>query len=59
MHRNTFWPIEIKWGRQLRPNDLKQIQKYKQGKIFARVDDIGIINHTPVIPLPLGLLDLF
>lgn len=58
VNKQKFWPIEIKWGKQLRPNDLKQIQKYKNGKIYARTNEITSINHTPVIPLPLALLQV-
>jgi len=58
VENKKFWPIEIKWGSQLRPKDLKQIQKYKNGKIFAKVLTPEQINGTPVVPLPLALLDL-
>ena len=58
VYQNKFWPVEIKWGCQLRSNDLKQIQKYPHGKIYARVNRIGAINHLPVIPLPLALMNI-
>lgn len=56
--KNKFWPIEIKWTNQIRPNELKQILKYKNGKIWARVSAEKQINHTPILPLPLELLAL-
>jgi predicted AAA+ superfamily ATPase len=33
---NKFYPVEIKWGKQIRPKDLKQIQKYPNGLILGR-----------------------
>jgi len=54
-----MWPIELKWTNQLRPSDLKQINKYKNGCIWAKVRDNGAINNTPVKPLPLALLEMF
>lgn len=58
VHKNKFYPIEIKWTSQLRPKDLKQISKYSHGKIYARTRQLSEINYLPVIPLPLALLGL-
>ncbi len=47
-----FWPIEVKWTEQMRSKDLKQIQKYKNGIVLSKQQDIGKINTTPSFPLP-------
>ena len=53
---DNFWPIEIKWTSQLRPADLKQILKYKNGVIWTQLKSKGQIKHTPKLPLPWALL---
>ncbi|MFC1708252.1 ATP-binding protein [Planctomycetota bacterium] len=53
-----FWPVEVKWSRQLRPKDLKQIRKYENGRILARTRSPGALEGVPVQPLPLALLRL-
>lgn len=53
-----FWPIEIKWGNQLRPKDLKQIGKYPNGRILAKSMQPGMINQIKTEPLPLALARL-
>lgn len=58
IHQKKFWPIEVKWRNQLRPSDLKQIVKYKDGRIWAKVHDISTVNGTPLLPLPWALLEL-
>jgi len=54
--KNKFWPIEIKWSHQLRPPELKQILKYKNGEIWAKVSTKSLLEKTPILPLPLALL---
>lgn len=54
-----FWPVEVKWRRQLRPGDLKQIAKYPNGRIWARGRTPSRLQGVPVEPLPLALLRLF
>ncbi|PCH56954.1 MAG: ATPase [Legionellales bacterium] len=54
-----FWPIEIKWTTQIRPNDIKQILKYNNGQIWAKVLQEGNIEKTPIQPLPLMLATYF
>jgi len=56
--KETFWPIEVKWTGQLRPKQLKQIVKYKNGIIFTKSRHPGVIQDVPTIPLPLALLRL-
>jgi len=53
-----FWPIEVKWRNQLRPSDLKQILKYKNAKIWSKCYTASQIEQTPILPLPLALLEL-
>lgn len=56
--QQRFWPVEIKWTHQLRAKDLKQIQKYPNGKILAKMNTAGNIGGIPAEPLPLALLRL-
>lgn len=58
LFKNRFWPIEVKWRTQMRPKDLKQIVKYKNSRIFAKIDESSDINGVEAIPLPLALLEL-
>jgi len=53
-----FWPVEIKWTRQIRPQDLKQIAKYRNGRILGKSQQFGNIHGVRVEPLPLALLRL-
>lgn len=54
-----FWPIEVKWTHQLRAQDLKQIQKYSNAQIWAKVDSIKTILNIKTIPIPLALIQEF
>ncbi len=56
--QNRFWPLEIKWTRQLRPKDLKQIAKYPNSRILTRLRQKGKILGISTEPLPLELLRL-
>lgn len=56
--KQKFHPIEIKWTTQLRSKNLKQIKKYKNGKIWARTREFGSIEGISVTPLVIGLLRL-
>ncbi|MCD4750408.1 MAG: ATP-binding protein [Thermoanaerobaculales bacterium] len=51
-----FWPVEVKWSEQARPAELKQIQKYENGRILTRSRSVGAVQGLPTIPLPLALL---
>jgi predicted AAA+ superfamily ATPase len=55
---NRFWPVEIKWTRQLRPKQLKQIAVYPNGRILTKSTVKGEIQRIPTEPLPLALLKL-
>jgi len=56
--QNRFWPVEIKWSRQLRPKDLKQVAKYQNSRILSKALHSGVIRGVPVEPLPLTLFRL-
>jgi uncharacterized protein len=53
---DCFWPIEVKWRSQIRSADLKQIAKYKNGRIFSKVYQSGKVNGVIYDPLPLALI---
>jgi predicted AAA+ superfamily ATPase len=55
---NRFWPVEVKWTRQLRPKSLKQISKYPNAKILTKRKERGEISGVATEPLPLALLRL-
>ncbi len=56
--KKKFWPIEVKWRNQIRAKDIKQISKYKNAKILARIEEFGSIDSIPLEPLPYALLAL-
>ena len=53
-----FHPIEIKWTNQLRPKDIKQVGKYRNGEIWTKSRSYGDINTIKTCPLPLKLLQV-
>ncbi len=53
--QNRFFPIEVKWTGQLRPKDLKQISKYRNGLILTKQKEKGMIQNIPTEPLPKNL----
>lgn len=55
---HRFWPVEVKWTEQLRVKDLKQIKKYKNAEIYAKIQSPGDLDGIPLRPLPLALLGL-
>ena len=59
LDENRFWPVEIKWTKQLRPKTIKQISKYPNSLILSKSKQSGRIKDIPIIPLPLALLRLF
>ena len=54
--QNRFWPLEVKWTKQLRPKDLKQIVKYPNSRILTRSRQRGEILGIPTEPLPIAML---
>lgn len=59
VHDKRFWPIEIKWTQQLHVKDIKQILKYKNGKILTKHHHSQDIHTIPTEPVPLALWRLF
>lgn len=52
-----FIPIEVKWARQIRPHDIKQLKKYKKSIILSQTHERGEIEGIVSCPLPLFLID--
>lgn len=55
---NTFWPLEVKWTTQIRPQDLKQISKYKNGIVLTKAKKSMKGSGLTSYPLPLFLYQL-
>jgi hypothetical protein len=51
-----FHPVEVKWTSQLRPRDLKQIARYRNGTLWVKGCGHGEISGVPTGPLALALL---
>ena len=51
-----FFPIEIKWRNQLRPEDLKQIKKYPRARVFSKTMSEGVVDGVSIESLPWALL---
>jgi predicted AAA+ superfamily ATPase len=49
--KNSFQPIEIKWRKQVRPQDTKQLSKYSNGVILSRQEESGLLGKIPLLPL--------
>jgi predicted AAA+ superfamily ATPase len=52
---NRVYPVEVKWTSQLRPNQLKQIEKYPNGQIWTKNKSSGVIKSLQTVPLPVAL----
>lgn len=52
----SWFPVEVKWTNQLRPEDLKQIMMYKNGLILGKNLLSSTIRHLPCMPLIRSLL---
>ena len=53
-----FFPVEVKWTQQIRPEELKQIRTYRNGLILGRRHTptrIADVPYAPLIPHLLGL----
>ncbi len=55
---HKFWPVEVKWTNQIRSKDLKQIKKYKNSKVYAKIQEPSTISGVQFEPLPLALLKI-
>jgi len=55
---DTFFPVEIKWTTQLRPEELKQVMVYPNALILGRQRMTAKLAHVPYVPLIRYLLGL-
>lgn len=53
---NKFYQVKVKWRNQLRPKDIKQLDKYKRTKILSKSNHTSSIAGIVIIPIPLALL---
>ncbi|MFH1798281.1 MAG: ATP-binding protein [Candidatus Omnitrophota bacterium] len=51
VQNKTFYPVEIKWTKQLRSEELKQIKKYKDGIILTPWVEHKTLEQTKIVPL--------
>lgn len=58
VHGGRFHPVEVKWSRQVRPADLKQISRYSNGLILDRFGTPREVSGIPTMPLPVALYRL-
>lgn len=60
IHKDQFFPVEIKWRKQIRTKDLKQIGKYKKnGLILNQTIVDGNLNDIPTRFLPMHLYNFY
>ena len=52
--QGRFFPVAVKWTRQIRPHDVQQVMHYPQGVILGNVRKERKVGATPVLPLPPG-----
>ena len=55
VENDTLYPVEVKWARQMRPKDLKQVMKYPQARIWTRQASFQPLHGVPAEPLPVAL----
>ncbi|MBW1800543.1 MAG: ATP-binding protein [Deltaproteobacteria bacterium] len=53
-----FRPVEVKWTGQLRPKEIKQIQKYGNALILTKTRHRGEVMGIPSIPVPVALMSI-
>ena len=58
VHKDRFWPVEVKWTNQIRPHDLKQLKKYPYAKLLTKTAQIGMFDTIHTEPIVLALLRL-
>lgn len=56
--KERFWPVEVKWTNQIRPNDLKQLGKYPSATLLTKKSQIGKIDNIHCEPIVFALLKL-
>jgi len=55
---NRFWPVEVRWTRQLRAADFKQASKYPNSIICSRADQPSQVHGITCQPMVTTLLRL-
>lgn len=48
---NSMYPVEVKWTMNIRPEDLKQVQNYKNGIILSPRSETTMLKNNVVLPL--------
>jgi predicted AAA+ superfamily ATPase len=48
---NKMYPVEVKWTQHIRPEDIKQVRKYKNGIILTQWGENKMLESNPLIPL--------
>lgn len=56
--KDRFYPVEIKWTNQLRPEELKQVSRYPNGLILGKKRQLSMIANIPCYPLIRYLLGM-
>ncbi len=47
----SMYPVEVKWTKRIRAEDIKEIQGYSNGIILTPWSERKTINSIPLIPL--------
>jgi predicted AAA+ superfamily ATPase len=47
---NRMYPVEVKWTKTIRSEDIKQIQGYKNGVILSRASGQGVLKDNIIVP---------
>ena len=58
VEHGQFWPVEIKWTRQIRSTDLKQLGKYPRGLVCTKAGFPASVHGVAAKPLVQALLEL-
>ena len=53
-----IYPIEVKWTKQVRPVDMKQIQQYKKGIVLTSDSKNKVWGNNNFVPLPRFLIHI-
>ena len=48
---NKMYPVEVKWTQHIRPEDIKQVRKYKNGIILTQWGEKKVIESNLLVPL--------
>ena len=56
VRNRRIFPVEVKWTRNVRPEELKQILSYSNGLVLGRVKETRTLMGIPCVPLVRHLL---